>query len=181
MSIPGVIERSRIPADDGTSMAKARDRSQEALAHADGLYNLARYLTGREQEAEDLVQETYTRAFGAIARLQPDSNVKAWLYQILRNAHISQWRRRRNDPLVPGLDAALAPVEADALRRVVARDIEAALMTLSDEARMVILLDLEGFTEAEMADIMDCATGTVKSRLHRARAALRARLAEYGP
>src|SRR5262249_33327273 len=150
---------------------------------ADALYNLARHLTGRDADAEDLVQETYIRALGAAARLVDGSNVKAWLFQILRNAFISAWRRRRNDPVVGGLDTG-APVaepaaDDDAVRRAAARDLEAAMMTLTEDARLVVLLDLEGFTEVEVAEIVGCAVGTVKSRLFRARAVLRARLVEY--
>jgi RNA polymerase sigma-70 factor (ECF subfamily) len=162
---------------------------REALAYADALYNLARYLTGNDTDAEDLVQETYTRALRAAAQFTPGTNLKAWLLRILRNTFISQYRRRRNDPTVGGLDT-VAPeiqpsadigwrrdeVELDRLRKVVAEELERALMTLSDDARTAILLDLEGLSESEAALVMGCAVGTIKSRLSRARATLRATL-----
>ena len=165
---------------------------REALAYADALHNLARYLTGDAGDADDLVQETYARALRAAAQFTPGSNLKAWLFRILRNTFLSDVRRRRANPVLGGLDtvipsAADAPeaawlrddVELDRLRRVVAGEIEAALLQLSEDARTVILLDLEGFTEVEVADVMGCAVGTVKSRLARARAALRVQLKDY--
>lgn len=165
---------------------------REALAHVDTLHNLARYLTGNEPDAEDLVQETYARALRAAGQFTPGTNLKAWLFRILRNTFISLYRRRRNDPTVGGLDPiepfAQAPaheswlrndMELDRLRNVVAEDIEKALMTLSEEARTVVLLDLEGLTEVEVSQVIGCPVGTVKSRLARARAALRQELRDY--
>ena len=165
---------------------------REALAYADALHNLARYLTGDASDADDLVQETYARALRAAAQFTPGSNLKAWLFRILRNTFLSDLRRRRASPVLGGLDTVIPSaqdagetawlrddVELDRLRRVVAGEIEAALLQLSEDARTVILLDLEGFTEVEVADVMGCAVGTVKSRLARARAALRVQLKDY--
>jgi RNA polymerase sigma-70 factor (ECF subfamily) len=166
--------------------------ANQALAFADALHNLARYLTGNETDAEDLVQETYARALRAQHQFAPGTNLKAWLFRILRNTFLSSYRRQRNDPTVGGLDTVateaegaapddwlLGDVELDRLRKVVAEEIEAALMTLSEESRTVILLDLEGLTEGEVADVVGCAVGTVKSRLARARASLRQKLRDY--
>jgi len=166
--------------------------ANEALAYVDALHNLARHLTGNQADAEDLVQETYARALRAERQFTPGTNLKAWLFRILRNTFVSSYRRRRRDPTVAGLDPIEAEsagaldqawlrddVELDRLRKVVAEEIEAALMTLSEDARTVILLDLEGFTEVEVGEVLGCPVGTVKSRLSRARAALRLKLRDY--
>lgn len=178
--------RSRDARDPGAVIGR------EALAYVDTLHNLARYLTGNETDAEDLVQETYARALKAADQFTPGTNLKAWLFRILRNCFLSSYRRQRASPLVGGLDTVdpahqgvadeawlRDDVELDRLRKLVAADIEAALLTLSEEARTVILLDLEGLTETEVAQVVGCAVGTVKSRLARARSALRQRLKDY--
>lgn len=177
------------------SRERAPGRSEELLVHADALYNLARYLTRDPGNAEDLVQETYERALRAWDRREPDTNVKAWLFRILRNAFISRYRQEQRGPALALYDTTeQAPegavddgsgstpggTEPEQLRRLISRDIEAALRTLSEDARTVILLDVEGFTESEVALIVGCAVGTVKSRLNRSRAALRLKLADYG-
>lgn len=166
--------------------------ARECLAYADTLYNMARYLTGRTADAEDLVQETYARAFHGAGQFTPGTNTKAWLFRILRNTFIDVHRRKQNDPVRARFETADPPgaaaaeddllrgdIEMDRLRRVVAEEIEAALMALPEESRTVILLDLEGFTEVEVAEVVGCAVGTVKSRLSRGRAALRERLKDY--
>jgi RNA polymerase sigma-70 factor (ECF subfamily) len=181
--MPGASERER-----------AEAVGREALAYADGLYNLARYLTKNDSDAEDLVQETYGRAIKAAAQFTPGTNLKAWLFRILRNAFMSHYRRERHNPVAGGLDT-VSPrlplpadigrqresVEIDRLRKAAAEDIERALLGLPDDARTVILLDLEGLTESETAEVLGCAVGTVKSRLSRARAALRQTLRDWEP
>jgi RNA polymerase sigma-70 factor (ECF subfamily) len=165
--------------------------AREALAYADTLFNLARYLTGSHADGEDLVQETYARALAHSESFR-GGNLKAWLFRILRNTFIDLYRRQRNNPTRGGFDTVSPTVEPlslgellrddielDHLRGMVAADIEAALMTLTDDGRAVVLLDLEGLTEVEVADVLGCPVGTVKSRLARARAALRSRLRQY--
>jgi RNA polymerase sigma-70 factor, ECF subfamily len=172
--------------------ARTAAPAEEALAHADALYNLARYLTHDATEAEDLVQETYVRALRAWGDFTAGSNVKAWLFRILRNLVISRHRQDvRHPPAAPydptesGAEeapwegAAPPDVDPEQLRRVVSGEVEAAVRALSEDARTVILLDLEGLTETELAAVIGCAVGTVKSRLNRARAALRLLLADH--
>lgn len=159
----------------------------EALEHAEPLYDFARYLTGSATEADDLLQETYARAVSAIDRFERGSNMKAWLFRILRNAFFDLRRREKNrgphfelsDDVTVEAELLRGDIEIDRLKNAVAEDIERALLGISEEARTAILLDLEGFSEKEIADVMNCAQGTVKSRLARARASLRAALAEY--
>ena len=172
------------------TMSPAAWSGAEALAHADRLYNLGRRLTGNDADAEELVQETYVRALAG-ARTFTGGNLKAWLFKILRNTFIDLRRRSRTVP-VPAIDD-LADADAtgddvellrddlelERLRRLVGQEIEAALAALSDEARTIVLLDVEGFSESEVADVLGCPVGTVKSRLSRARALLRQRLRDY--
>ena len=165
----------------------------EALAYADTLHNLARYLTRSESDAEDLVQETYVRALQASAQFAVGTNLKAWLFTILRNAQLSRYRSERSKPMAGADDIAVtaeamqdAPSSHDDFsleqtKRIVGNDIEAAMRSLTEDARTVILLDLEGLAESEMALVLGCPAGTVKSRLSRARAALREKLADYAP
>ncbi len=166
---------------------------EDTLAHADALYNLARYLTRDPTEAEDLVQETYLLAVRGWDEFAPGTNLKAWLFRILRNAFVSRYRQAVRHPAPDPYDTTEASPEhgadgdaqaggvlgPDQLRRILSSELETALRSLSDDARTVILLDLEGLTEGETATVIGCAVGTVKSRLNRARAALRARLADY--
>jgi len=163
-----------------------------ALEHLDALFRFARHLAGSDADAEDLVQETYERALGARAQYVAGTYLRAWLFRILRNTYIDAYRRARSGPVSVGIydDDALdvassteeplrGDAELDRLRTIVAEDIERALGSLSVDARTVILLDLEGFTESEVAEVVGCSVGTIKSRLFRARAALRTRLRDY--
>jgi RNA polymerase sigma-70 factor, ECF subfamily len=172
-----------------TSVPPALSLAQEALQHLDSLHHFARYLTGTAAEAEDLVQDTYARALGAAPNFAPGTNLRAWLFRILRNLFIDGVRRSGSAPALaedepselsaPSHEPLRGDAEMEALRGRVAHDIERALASLSPEARTVILLDLEGFTETEVAEILGCALGTVKSRLGRARESLRHRLEQY--
>jgi len=156
----------------------------EALAHADALYNLARYLSTRADDAEDLVQETYAKALAGADSFH-GGNLKAWLFTILRHVFVDTRRKGKGLVLahewevLEGGEASLPQVEPVALGRLVASDLQAALRSLSDDARALILLDAEGFTETEMASILGCAVGTVKSRLSRGRQTLRQHLQDY--
>jgi len=163
------------------------------LEHVDALYNLARYLARNPADADDLVQETYARALRAWHQFTPGTELRAWLLRILRNTWLDRARsdrRRQERSSAEDLPEAEQPVagedswlrgdfELDQMRRLVASEIEEALLSLGEDQRTVILLDLEGLTEAETALVLGCAPGTVKSRLSRARAALREKLSDY--
>jgi RNA polymerase sigma-70 factor, ECF subfamily len=173
-------------------LVERQEGGADPLAHLEALHRLARLLTRNGADAEDLVQETYARAFRGAAAFSPGTNLRAWLFRILRNAFLDGRRHEARLPLSPDGEADLAEqAESDAgwlrgdaelerLRGVVGEEIEAAVRALPEDARTVVLLDAEGLAELEIAAVMGCAAGTVKSRLSRARAALRARLAEYG-
>jgi len=163
-----------------------------AFEHLDALFRLARRLTGDDAEAEDLVQEAFARAMDKRAQFVPGTNLRAWLFRILRNLYIDGWRRAKASPVREHLDEEVPAAEAmaageplrgdeelDLLRSLVADDIEAALRELSVDARTIVLLDLEGFAQEELAEVLGCNVGTVKSRLSRARAKLRELLREY--
>lgn len=164
---------------------------RHALAHADALYNFARWLVRNSADAEDLVQETYARALGAAHQFEPGSNLKAWLFRILRNTHLDRLRRASSESVSLEADASGEPAPAvgdtpdeaqcEQMRALVAEEVAEAVHALPEAWRTVILLDLEGMTETEVARVLGCAEGTVKSRLSRARAALRERLVAYRP
>jgi RNA polymerase sigma-70 factor, ECF subfamily len=164
--------------------APAPSLAERALEHVEELYGLARHLCGNTNDAEDLVQDTYARALAGAARFEDGSNLRAWLFRILRNCFIDHARRRNIVLEIPdeAIDAqASEPWDAAALeqlRYLNASDVARAIASLPIEFRLVVYLDVEGFSEAETADILRCAPGTVKSRLSRAKARLRAALKE---
>jgi RNA polymerase sigma-70 factor (ECF subfamily) len=176
----------RVPLD---SAQRSANFSAEVLAELDALHAFAWRLAKNASAAEDLVQDTFARAIAARAQFRPGSNLKAWLFRILRNTYLDGVRRARrviasdeaSDEVSDDGPSELlrGDVEIERLRGMVAEDIEAALLQLGEEARTVVLLDLEGFTEAEIGEVMGTPPGTVKSRLSRARARLRVLLAEY--
>ena len=160
----------------------------QTLEHLDALYHLAVYLTRNGSEAEDLVQETYLRAFRFSHRFQPGTHLKAWLFQILRNTFLTFYRLREREPAlsedgVPGGGAA--PMfqhspQADGASTGAQVDLERALESLPEEFRTILFLaEVQGFPMEEVAEIMDCPVGTVKSRLFRAKERLRAVLPDY--
>ncbi len=163
----------------------------EALQHLDGLYNLARWFVRDPAEAEDLVQETYLHAFRAAHQFRPGTNLRAWLFQILRNTFYTQHRRKGRAPEVMDPEELERLAHADAgassghhragaADGTAGLDLTAALNRLPEEYRSVVLMaDLEEFTMGEIAAIMGCPVGTVKSRLFRARAILKELLRDY--
>jgi RNA polymerase sigma-70 factor (ECF subfamily) len=151
------------------------------------VYLAALRLTGNPADAEDLVQETYLRAYRGFGRFQPGTNLAAWLYRILRSAFIDGYRKRRRelrtvpDDWCRNINGALRNVEASAEATVFAaipdERLHEALSSLPERYRQAVLLfDVEGFTYAEIAGIVGIPLGTVMSRLHRGRKALRERM-----
>jgi RNA polymerase sigma-70 factor, ECF subfamily len=170
----------------------------EALPLLDELYSGALRYTRNPADAEDLTQETYAKAYASFHQFRPGTNLKAWLYRILTNTYINAYRKRQRrpaevpaDPLADGEDgdATLydripetleAPAEAAVLERLTDEEVKDALASLPEQFRIAVYLaDVEGFTYAEIADIMDTPIGTVMSRLHRGRAALHEALYRY--
>lgn len=160
---------------------------RQALQHLDALHNFAIYLTRKPAEAEDLVQETYLRAFRFSHRFQPGTHLRAWLFQILRNTFLTFYRvNERELPLaddgVPDWDAPMfheAPA-GDAGTLEAHTDLERAMASLPEEFRTVLLLaEVEGMPLEEVARVMGCPVGTVKSRIFRAKERLRALLRDY--
>ncbi|MBI4247538.1 MAG: sigma-70 family RNA polymerase sigma factor [Candidatus Rokubacteria bacterium] len=163
------------------------DLQREALAHLDALHNFAMYLTRKPAEAEDLVQETYLRAFRFAHRFQTGTHLRAWLFQILRNTFLTFYRvHGRESPLaeegVPDWDAPMfheAPDE-DAGALEAHTDLERALRRIPEEFRTVLLLaEVEGMPLEDVARVMACPVGTVKSRIFRAKERLRTLLRDY--
>ena len=165
----------------------------EALRHLDALYRTALRMTRSEADAEDLVQETYIRAFRFRDQFTLGTNMKAWLFRILTNTFINTYRRKAAQPEVTDLEgvdefslyrrmaddraASSSPdPEAELLSRVVDTEVTDALEELPEKFRTTVLLDVEGFSYKEIAEMLGIPIGTVMSRLHRGRKFLQKRL-----
>lgn len=165
---------------------------QEALSYLDALYRTALRMTRSEADAEDVVQETYIRAFRFRDQFTPGTNMKAWLFRILTNTFINSYRRKAAQPPTTELDdveettlhrhmteggAEAAPEpERVVLDSMVDSEIREAIEDLHEHFRTVVLLDVEGFAYKEIAELLDIPIGTVMSRLHRGRRFLQRRL-----
>lgn len=159
--------------------------NEEALTHIDALFGYAMTLTRNRTEAEDLVQETYVRGARAANQLAAESNLKSWLFVVMRNAWLNQLRRQNNGPRFVGLedeesfDPAFPSEESTNpqvvyLRKVERTQILLALESLPTQYREVVVLrDIEGLSYQQIASVLDCPAGTVMSRLARAREKLR--------
>ena len=176
--------------------ADARDRARfedEALGLADQVYRVARRLVGSREEAEDLVQETYARAFRSWRSYTPGTNMRAWLLRILTNLNVDRGRRIQRTPQSQPLEetdyylanklasaAGEQVLDQDAVVERMSQDsVVKALSEISPQFRdVVVLVDIGDFTYADAAQILDIPIGTVMSRLHRGRRALKQKLAE---
>jgi RNA polymerase sigma-70 factor, ECF subfamily len=161
---------------------------RDVLPLLSSLYGAALRMTRNPADAEDLVQETYLRAYRGFAGFQEGTNLKAWLYRILTNSYINTYRKRQREPqIVDGPDDidewylfdrlgsrnVEGSAEEEVLERIPDEDVKRALESLPENFRMpVMLADVEGFSYKEIAEIMDTPIGTVMSRLHRGRKAL---------
>jgi RNA polymerase sigma-70 factor, ECF subfamily len=188
--LSGTVRRALTPGE------RQERFSAEALPYVDQLYSAALRYTRNHADAQDLVQEAFAKAYAAYHQYEPGSNLRAWLYRILTNSYINAYRKQQRRPdevsadvVTPDGDFSLydriseataKPAEVEVLERLTDQEVKDALAALPEQFRMAVYLaDVEGFSYAEIAEIMGSPIGTVMSRLHRGRAALQKALYDY--
>ncbi len=172
---------------------KSKIFNEEFMPHITAMYNFAYKLVLDEDDAKDLVQDTYLKAFRFINSFEKGTNAKAWLFKILKNSFINEFRKKSKQPAKVDYQEVEQTYNSDSVdedftvdlrsetvQELIGDEVTNALNSLSVEFRTIIILcDLEGFTYEEMAKILDIPIGTVRSRLHRARFILRQKLLLY--
>jgi RNA polymerase sigma factor (sigma-70 family) len=167
---------------------------KEFMPHIDAMYNFAFRLTNDEDDANDLLQDTFLKAFRFISSFEKGTNAKAWLFRILKNSFINDYRKKSKEPSKVDYQEVETTYNSDedaevtnttdlrveAIQDMIGDEIANALNSIPVDFRTVIILcDVEGFTYEEMAKILDIPIGTVRSRLHRARSLMKEKLSTY--